>query len=136
MTRSKSRPVAVVTGMGAFTPLGQTVAELWDGLVAGRSGIGPITLLDTTDLPVRIAGEVRGFQPADHMDAKAARRMGRFAQFAVAAARQAVEDAELTIDESNRDDIAVVMNTGGGGIGEIASEEIVRCIRAHAGSAR
>jgi 3-oxoacyl-[acyl-carrier-protein] synthase II len=116
----------VITGLGAFTPFGLTVADFWDGLIAGRSGVGPITLFDVADLPVRIAGEVRDFVPGDYMDAKAARRMGRFAQFAVASARQAVEDAELTIDDRNRDDIAVVLNTGGGGIGEIASEEIVR----------
>jgi 3-oxoacyl-[acyl-carrier-protein] synthase II len=126
VTRSERWPVAVVTGLGALTPLGLTVADTWAGLVEGRSGIGPITLFDTTDLPVRIAGEVRGFNPADFMESKAARRMGRFAQLGVAAARQAVDDAGLVIDDANRTDIGVVMNTGGGGIGELAAEELVR----------
>ena len=126
MTRSERWPVALVTGLGALTPLGLTVHEFWQGMVAGRSGIGPITLFDASDLPVRIAGEVRGFDPADYMDAKAARRMGRFSQFAVAAARQAVADAGLTIDDHNRTEIGVVMNTGGGGIGELVAEELVR----------
>jgi 3-oxoacyl-[acyl-carrier-protein] synthase II len=118
-----------VTGLGAITPLGLSVAEFWANLRAGRSGIGPITAFDTSDLPVRIAGEVRGFEPADYMDAKAARRMGRFAQFGVAAARQAVADAGLTIDAGNQANIAVVMNSGGGDINEIATQEVTRVQR-------
>ncbi|MCC6627270.1 MAG: beta-ketoacyl-ACP synthase II [Chloroflexi bacterium] len=114
-----------VTGIGAITPLGLTAAATWDGLVAGRSGVGPITHFDASALSVRIAGEVKGFNPADYMEAKAARRMGRFAQFAIAAARQAVDDAGLTIDDANRDQIGVVMNNGGGGIGELVADQTV-----------
>ena len=131
VTKNEQRrwPVAVVTGLGAITPLGLSVDEFWTNLTAGRSGIGPITAFDASELPVRIAGEVRGFDPAQYMEAKAARRMGRFSQYAIAAARQAVADAELTIDEHNSANIGVVMNTGGGGIGELVAEELVRVQR-------
>ena len=122
-------PVALVTGVGAVTPLGNTADELWRNLLAGQSGIKPITTFDVSDSPVRIAGEVRDFNPADFMDGKAARRMGRFSHFAVAAARQAVVDAGLTIDERNSADIGVVINTGGGGFGELVEEEWVRVQR-------
>lgn len=106
----------VVTGVGAMTPLGIGAETSWRRLVAGRSGIGPITRFDACDLPVRIAAEVPDFVPGDHMDLKASRRMDRFAQFGVAAAREALDHARLTVDDANRDRIAVVVNTGGGGI--------------------
>jgi 3-oxoacyl-[acyl-carrier-protein] synthase II len=122
-------PVALVTGLGALTPVGLTVADVWQNVIAGRSGIGPLTLFDASDLPVRFAGEVRGFEPGNYMDGKAARRMGRFAQFAVAVARQAAADANLVIDAHNSADIGVVMNTGGGGFGELVEEEHVRIDR-------
>lgn len=131
MAKSEARrwPVALVTGLGAVTPLGLTVEDFWQRLCAGCSGVGPITAFDTSELPVRIAGEVKGFDPARYMDGKAARRMGRFAQFAVAAARQAVADAGLTIDAGNAADIGVVINNGGGDIDEITSQETVRSQR-------
>lgn len=122
-------PTAAVTGLGAVTPLGLNVADFWQHLCAGHSGIGPITAFATDDLPVRIAGEVRGFDPADYMDSKAARRMGRFAQFAVAASHQAVVDANLCINATNRHTIGVVINNGGGDINEIATQELVRAQR-------
>ena len=114
---------AVVTGMGAMTPLGNDVATFWSNLTAGVSGVGPITLFDASDLEVRIAAEVKGFEPRDWMNFKQARRMSRFSQLAVAAARQAIEDSGLEIGEHNRDDIAVVMNTGGGGLEDVAAGE-------------
>ena len=114
---------AVVTGLGAITPIGNDVATFWSNLVAGVSGVGPITQFDASDQEVRIAAEVKGFEPRDWMDFKQARRMSRFAQMAVAAARQAIDDAGLEIGGHNRDDIAVVMNTGGGGLAEVAAGE-------------
>jgi 3-oxoacyl-[acyl-carrier-protein] synthase II len=114
---------AVVTGLGAITPIGNDVATFWSNLVAGVSGVGPITQFDASDQEVRIAAEVKGFEPRDWMDFKQARRMSRFAQMAVAAARQALDDAGLEIGDHNRDDIAVVMNTGGGGLAEVAAGE-------------
>ena len=106
----------VVTGMGAVSPLGVGAKATWDGLVAGRSGIRQITQWDAAKTDVRIAGEVPDFVARDHMDFKLAKRMDRFAQFAVASAREAIEESGLQITDENRDRIAVVVNTGGGGI--------------------
>jgi 3-oxoacyl-[acyl-carrier-protein] synthase II len=106
----------VVTGVGAVSPLGIGLKATWDGLLAGRSGIRKIQHWDASKLDVQIAGEVDGFVAKDHMDFKQAKRMDRFAQFGVAAAREALENSGLTIDASNADRVAVVVNTGGGGI--------------------
>jgi 3-oxoacyl-[acyl-carrier-protein] synthase II len=110
--------------MGAITPIGNDVATYWSNLVAGVSGVATISAFDPADAEVRIAAEVKGFEPKDWMDFKQARRMSRFAQLAVAAARQAIDDGGLQIDDHNRDDIAVVVNTGGGGLQEVAIAEM------------
>jgi 3-oxoacyl-[acyl-carrier-protein] synthase II len=112
----------VITGVGAITPLGIGAATYWDGILNGRSGISYIDAFDTTDLDVKIGGQVRDFNPRDFMDFKVAKRMDRFAQFAVAASKEAIEHANLTINDDNRDRIAVVINTGGGGIPAIENE--------------
>jgi 3-oxoacyl-[acyl-carrier-protein] synthase II len=112
----------VVTGVGAITPLGIGAEAYWDGLVSGRSGIRYIEHFDTSDLEVKIGGEVHGFSPRDFMDFKSAKRMDRFAQFAVAASREAVEQSGLEITDDNRERIGVVVNTGGGGIPAIEQE--------------
>ncbi|MEZ4866570.1 MAG: beta-ketoacyl-ACP synthase II [Caldilineaceae bacterium] len=108
-----------VTGMGALTPIGNDVQTFWHNLLAGKSGAGPLTLFDAGDMPYNIACEVKNFDPQDYMDRKVARRIARATQFAIASARQALRDAELTIDETNRDNVGVLMATGGGGINEI-----------------
>lgn len=108
----------VITGMGALTPIGNSVEEFWKNLTAGVSGIGPVTQFDVSNLPVRIAGEVKNFQPKEYMDIKASRRMSRAAQFSIACSRQALEDAGLKITDDNREKIAVVVNTGGAGLCE------------------
>lgn len=87
----------VITGLGAFSPLGHSVDELWSGLVAGRSGVGPITQFDPGELPCKIAGEVKDFKPGDYMNFKEARRMGRSSQLAVATVQQALADAGLPV---------------------------------------
>ena len=115
---------AVVTGLGAVTPIGNDAATFWSNLVAGVSGVAPIGQFDASHLEVRIAAEVKGFEPKDWMDFKQARRMSRFAQLAVAAARQAIDSAGLEIGDHNRDDVAVVVNTGGGGLQEVAGGEV------------
>jgi 3-oxoacyl-[acyl-carrier-protein] synthase II len=104
----------VVTGLGAVTPLGLDVDSFWQGLVEGRSGAGPITQFDASDFPVRIAAEVKDFQADRYMDHRAARRSGRFARFGVAAASMALCSAGIEVDESNRDEIGVVIATSGG----------------------
>jgi 3-oxoacyl-[acyl-carrier-protein] synthase II len=117
----------LITGMGAMTPIGNDVQTFWQNLLAGKSGAGPLTLFDPGDMPYNIACEVKNFDPQDYMDRKVARRVTRATQFAIAVTRQALADAKLTIDESNRDNVGVLMATGGGGINEIeyATEEMV-----------
>ena len=109
----------VVTGLGALTPLGLTVEESWKGLVEGRSGIDRITLCDTTGYPCTIAGEVKGFTPEDYLEPKAARRMARFAQLAVAAAGQAIEHAGLDIGREDPSNVGVMLGNGNGGYPEL-----------------
>ncbi|MCX6025636.1 MAG: beta-ketoacyl-ACP synthase II [Chloroflexi bacterium] len=106
----------VVTGMGCITPLGNDVASTWDGVCSGRSGVGPITLFDASDLETQFAAEVKGFDPVAHFGRKDARRMDRFTQFAMVAALQAVAAARLQITDANRDEIGAYIGTGIGGV--------------------
>src|SRR5665213_2025823 len=85
----------VVTGMGAVTPVGNTVPATWDALIAGRSGVAPITKFDATKFPVRFAAEVKGFAAAEYMDRKEAKRSDLYAQYSIAASTQAMTDAGL-----------------------------------------
>ncbi len=117
MTSSESAlKRVVVTGMGALTPIGNTLAEYWDGLLSGRNGIGPITHFDASRHDSRIAGEVKGFDPHEYMDRKEAKRMDRFAQFAIAASKQALTDANFIINDLNAEQVGVLIGTGIGGI--------------------
>jgi 3-oxoacyl-[acyl-carrier-protein] synthase II len=116
---------AVVTGGGVVSPIGLTIEEFWVNLTGGTSGIGVIRSFDHSILDIHIAGEVKGFEPRDYMDQKQSRRMDRFAQFAVAVARLAVEDAALQIESEDSTRIGIVMNTGSGGVNQVASEEHV-----------
>lgn len=106
----------VITGLGAVTPVGIGVGETWSSLVAGRSGIGPITLFDPSPYAVRICGEVKGFDASGAVDPKELRRMDRNVQFAVVAAKEAIADAGLVVDASNRDETGVLIGTAIGGI--------------------
>jgi 3-oxoacyl-[acyl-carrier-protein] synthase II len=115
----------VVTGLGAVTPVGLTADETWQALSAGRSGVGRITHFDASVLPVQIAAEVKGFDPAPYLDAKTASRLERFTQFSLAAATEALRDAGLAVTDENAERIGVVMNTGGGGIGLVERETAV-----------
>ncbi len=116
---------AVVTGLGAISPIGNDVASYWSNLTEGVSGVAPIAAYDASNEEVRIAAEVKDFDPRTFIDFKQARRMSRFSQLAVAAAAQAIADASLPITDANRDDIAVVINTGGGGIGDVSTAQDV-----------
>ena len=113
---------AFVTGVGAITPIGLTGHEFWHNLVAGVSGIGPITRFDSSALPVHIAAEVKGFEPGNYMDTKVARRMSRSSQFAVAAADLAAKDAGLVIRDDERPRAASSIATGAGGVVETMDE--------------
>jgi 3-oxoacyl-[acyl-carrier-protein] synthase II len=115
----------VITGLGAVTPLGNDVATTWDSLRSGRSGIDRITLFDPTPLAVQIDGEVKGFDPLQDIDRKDLRRMDRNVQFAVAAARQAVEDARLCIHASNAESVGVIIGSAIGGIKTMLDQQKV-----------
>lgn len=106
----------VVTGLGALSPVGNTAAATWQALVAGKSGAGPVTQFDPSPYNSRIAAEVKGFDPTDHIDGKEARRMARCSQFAVVAAREAVADACLDLEAEDRERLGVAIGTGIGGI--------------------
>lgn len=106
----------VVTGVGPVTPLGSGRDRFWQALLAGQSGVGPITLMDTTDYPVHIAAEVRDFSPEQYLDRKEARHMDRFTQLAVAAAQLALDDAGLDLDQTDRERAGVLIGSGIGGI--------------------
>ncbi len=105
----------VITGLGVVTPAGSTVDTYWSNLIAGVSGIGPITLCDCTDFPCKVAGEVRDFDPNDYIERKSARRMERFTQFMVGSAAQAITDAGIDFDSVDRDRVGVLVGNGGGG---------------------
>ena len=128
MTNIEQKRV-VVTGLGAITPIGNTLAEYWEGLLSGRNGIGPITLFDPTRHDCRIAGEVKGFSPHDYMDRKEAKRMDRFAQFAVSASKQAIADAQFVINELNAEQVGVIIGTGVGGLKVLEDQQEVYLTR-------
>jgi 3-oxoacyl-[acyl-carrier-protein] synthase II len=118
--KTDPRRVAI-TGVGLVSPLGVGTAANWDALLAGRSGIGPITRFDTRDFPSRIAGEVKGFDPHDYLDKKEVKKSDTFIHYALAASRFALEDAGLAIDEGNGDRVGVVIGSGIGGLPLIES---------------
>lgn len=109
------RKRVVVTGMGAMTPLGLTLQETWEGLLAGRSGVGPITQFDASDLPVRIAGELKGFEARQYINFKEARRMARCSQMAVGTAQEALADAGLALPLADEERTGVLIGSGVGG---------------------
>ncbi|WP_353260065.1 beta-ketoacyl-ACP synthase II [Prochlorothrix hollandica] len=115
MANSGNRRV-VVTGMGAITPIGNTLGAYWDGLMAGKNGIDRISVFDPSSHKCQIAGEVHGFDPHDHMDPKDAQRMDRFCQFAIAASKEALAHGQLDITDLNADDIGIIIGTGVGGL--------------------
>lgn len=124
MERSTRKRV-VVTGLGMLTPLGLGVEANWEALMAGRSGIGPITKFDATEYKSRIAGEVRNFNPEDFLDKKAIKRMDDFIQYAVASARMAMEDSGLKVDEKNANQIGCVIGCGLGGLATLQRSHLM-----------
>jgi 3-oxoacyl-[acyl-carrier-protein] synthase II len=106
----------VVTGIGAVTPLGNDVETTWKNIVAGKSGIGPLTRVNADEYPAKVSAEAKDFNPEDFIERKEARKMDRFTQFAVAAAQMAVKDANLTINDENSDRVGVWIGSGIGGM--------------------
>ena len=114
----------VVTGIGAISPLGLTAQASWEGLLAGRSGIRPITHFDCTQIPVKIAGEVQDFDPGQFMSVKEARRISRGSQFAIAALRMALADAGMPEPLPDGERAATIIGTGAGGL-EVVDRELI-----------
>ncbi len=110
------RKRVVITGMGALTPAGRNTSDLWDSLVQGRSGVGPITLYDASEQSVQIAAEVKGFDPRDHLDVKQVKRTNRCTQLALVAAEEAMTDAGLSFNGQGNGDAGVLVGTGIGGV--------------------
>ena len=105
----------VITGMGALTPLALTLEETWEGLLAGRSGVGPVTKIDVSPFPSRIAGELKGFEPTDYINRKEARRMAGCSQVAVATAQEALADAGLDVPLPDEERVGTLVGTAIGG---------------------
>jgi 3-oxoacyl-[acyl-carrier-protein] synthase II len=120
-----SKRRVVITGLGAITPLGNSPAEFWQGLLAGRSGIGPITHFDASRHECRIAGEVKGFDPLDYLDRKDVKRTDRFVHLALAATQQALEDAQFRITHLNAEQVGVVLGSGIGGIRVLEEQQTI-----------
>lgn len=115
----------VITGMGAITPVGNTVEETWAAIKAGKSGIGPITHFDTSDINIKYAAEVKNFDASNYMDSKDARKMARFTKYAVAAAKMALEDSSLIGNAEVLNDTGIFLGVGIGGF-EITEDGCVR----------
>ncbi len=106
----------VVTGMGALTPIGNTAEEFWNGLAEGKNGIDYITAFDTTDMPVKIAGEIKNFTMENFLDRKEIRRMDKFSQYAVVASKEAMKDSGIDIEKINPKRFGVIVGSGIGGL--------------------
>ena len=122
MEQTSPRRRVVVTGLGLLCGIGNNAQEVWQGLVAGKSGMAEITAFDLTGHPVRFAAEVKGFDPLQFIDKKEARKMGRFIHFAIAAAQEAMDHSGLKVDESNHDRVGVHIGSGIGGFDVIERE--------------
>jgi 3-oxoacyl-[acyl-carrier-protein] synthase II len=118
----------VITGMGAITPLGNSVDEFWSNVVAGKSGVGLITKFDTTHFKTKIAAEVKGFIPSDYFEKNEARKYDLFAQYAIAAADEAIKHADIQFDKLNRNKIGVIWGSGNGGI-QTFQEQVIEFAR-------
>ncbi len=114
----------VITGLGAISPIGNNVKENWQNIKKAVNGIGEITLFDASNFDVKIAAEVKGFDPIEQLGKKEAKRLDRFSQFAIVAAREAFVDSGINIDEVDRDRFGVIIGSGIGGLGTIQREVI------------
>ena len=110
------RKRVVVTGMGVISPIGNSIEEYWQSLLAGKSGVDYIKSFDTEKFDTKFAAEVKNFEPTDYLDRKEARRMDLFTQYALVAADSAVKNSELNFEKENLDRIGVILGTGIGGM--------------------
>ena len=112
----------VITGLGAITPIGNNVEEFWNGIKTSKCGIDQITEFDTTNFKVKLAGEVKGYNAEEHFDRREAKRLDRFSQFAIVAAREAWKDSGLDREKENMEKVGVIIGSGIGGLGTIEKE--------------
>ena len=123
----------VVTGIGAVTPVGNTAEETWANLLAGKSGAAPITHFDTTNFKTQFACEVKGLNVNDYIDRKEARKMDRYTQLAIIAAKQAIEDSQVNLDTLNKERVGVIYGVGIGGIKTFEDEVVYYGLHQEAG---
>jgi 3-oxoacyl-[acyl-carrier-protein] synthase II len=116
MTEKNSKRRIVVTGMGALTPLGYSVSELWNALLAGKSGAGPITYFDAASFDTKFACEIKGFDPLQYLDRKVAQRVDPFTQYSLVATKEAITDSGLKLEQEDRERIGVIFGSGIGGM--------------------
>ncbi len=112
----------VVTGLGALTPIGNTVSDYWEGLISGKSGAAPITYFDTSLFKTTFACELKGFDPEDFMERKLARKMDRFAQYAIVSSEEAIKDCGINLETADKDRIGVIWGAGIGGLETFQNE--------------
>lgn len=112
----------VITGLGAITPIGNNVEEFWDGIKSGRCGIDKIKNFDTLNFKVKIAGEVKNYNPEDYFDRRSARRLDKYSQFAIIAAKEAMKDSKITKENTDMNKVGVLISSGIGGLGTIEKE--------------
>ena len=112
----------VITGLGALTPIGNTLPEYWEGLISGTSGAAPITYFDASKFKTQFACELKGFDPLNFMDRKEARKNDRFAQYALVSTQEAIEDSGLDLDKIDKDRVGVIWGAGIGGLETFQNE--------------
>ena len=112
----------VVTGLGALTPIGNTVSEFWQGLVSGQSGADDITYFDTSNFKTQFACELKGFEPEEFMERKLSRKMDRFAQYAIVASDEAIKDSQINLETIDKDRVGVIWGAGIGGLETLQNE--------------
>jgi 3-oxoacyl-[acyl-carrier-protein] synthase II len=112
----------VITGLGALTPIGNTLTAYWEGLLSGKSGAGPITYFDPSLFKTQFACELKNFNPLDHFDRKESRKYDRFAQYALVSVAEAIEDAKLPLETIDKDRVGVIWGAGIGGLETFQNE--------------
>ena len=112
----------VVTGLGAITPIGKNVEEFWKGIKENKCGIAPITEFDTQNFKVKLAGEVKNYNPEGYFDKRSCKRLDKFSQFAIIASREAIKDSGITPENIDMNRVGVVISSGIGGLSTIERE--------------
>ena len=121
----------VITGLGTITPIGNNVDEFWEGIKNGKCGIDLITHFDTTDFKVKLAAEVKEYNPLEHFEAKQAKRLDRYSQFAIIAAREAVKSSEISKENTDFNRVGIFVSSGIAGLSTIQEQCTINCTKGH-----